>query len=849
MSLEPGGRADKYGNTYERKFLTLLMLRILQGKYRSIVVEPLDRFKDIAEYVLTGNDNSKHCYQCKASNGENNRWTPANLNSHNVFNRILDVVNGSPKNEYHFVSPLTYGEINEICWRAKTNGGDNEFLEYQLTNETIRKQFRECAEYFGLDIEKEEDLHKLLEVVSKCHFETVGSGIELDQSIEDIIGSLCVGSPKSIRILLENYVDTNKLYGKPITSNTIYYFLEENGVYFRRGINNDKTVIAINGINNEFKDSFTPLNDNLIHRDITVQAMNSILKGNSVILYGQAGCGKSGCVQELISLLEEKNIAYLAVKLDKHMPQGTVDDFGKSIGLLQSPVHSLHSIADVNPCVLILDQLDALRWTSVHSASALDICKTIIRQVATLNKEENTKISIVFISRKYDLEYDNGLKNLFGANSKIIFDKKEVTLLSDTEVKKAVGSIYGNLSYRLKEILRTFSSLYIWQHIDDKDRHNTITGVNSLMSLWWKDILLHCRLKQISEETVRNLKNKIVDMITESAVLSVGSARLSDYQNEIDFLISEGLLTKGSRISFTHQSFYDYFASIEALNAIDSGENIEKIVGDRIRQDPMSRYRYQSILQNIIDEDEEKFIKVATEILKSNNIRYYYKCGVFEIIGNYDTPGKSLTEFVDNLYKDDSWKNHIKETVFSGHPQYLMKSNELGKIDWISDEGLELLTSVNSSAQEFFVEKIRPFIGTNKETDYKIYNSLNRFVSEDSETMFEFRRDILKSNPELFTRYIGLPDLFKNCSENAIVLLNDALLFMNEVTTEHIYLADDKTIDNYIKVNYKYIIDVLLPTVFILTKDFNYKNAKYNYEKNLQNGQEKDMKNRCIEKY
>ena len=84
MSLEPGGRADKYGNTNERKFLTLLMLRILQGKYRSIVVEPLDRFRDIAEYVLTGNDNSKHCYQCKASNGENNRWTPANMNSHYI---------------------------------------------------------------------------------------------------------------------------------------------------------------------------------------------------------------------------------------------------------------------------------------------------------------------------------------------------------------------------------------------------------------------------------------------------------------------------------------------------------------------------------------------------------------------------------------------------------------------------------------------------------------------------------------------------------------------------------------------------------------------------------------------
>ena len=38
MSLEPGGRADKYGNKYENRYLAKLLLRLVKEDITSVTV-------------------------------------------------------------------------------------------------------------------------------------------------------------------------------------------------------------------------------------------------------------------------------------------------------------------------------------------------------------------------------------------------------------------------------------------------------------------------------------------------------------------------------------------------------------------------------------------------------------------------------------------------------------------------------------------------------------------------------------------------------------------------------------------------------------------------------------------
>ena len=63
--------------------------------------------------------------------------------------------------------------------------------------------------------------------------------------------------------------------------------------------------------------------------------------------------------------------------------------------------------------VLILDQLDALRWTQAHSGEALSVCMEIIHEVANINLEREKKISVVMVCRTYDLENDRNINRLF----------------------------------------------------------------------------------------------------------------------------------------------------------------------------------------------------------------------------------------------------------------------------------------------------------------------------------------------------------------------------------------------------------------------------------------------------
>jgi hypothetical protein len=46
----------------------------------------------------------------------------------------------------------------------------------------------------------------------------------------------------------------------------------------------------------------------------------AIDSGNSLIIHGKAGRGKSGCTVDIINYCEEKAIPYLAIKLDKRIP-------------------------------------------------------------------------------------------------------------------------------------------------------------------------------------------------------------------------------------------------------------------------------------------------------------------------------------------------------------------------------------------------------------------------------------------------------------------------------------------------------------------------------------------------
>ena len=56
---------------------------------------------------------------------------------------------------------------------------------------------------------------------------------------------------------------------------------------------------------------------------------DKIRQGESIVIHGKAGAGKSGCSAEIIDLCEKSAIPYIAVKLDKHVPNKNTEIWDK----------------------------------------------------------------------------------------------------------------------------------------------------------------------------------------------------------------------------------------------------------------------------------------------------------------------------------------------------------------------------------------------------------------------------------------------------------------------------------------------------------------------------------------
>lgn len=818
MSLETGGRADKIGNAYENRFLAKLFLRLIDEKIKAVIVEPLGEESIGVEYIVLNNDNTKTYYQCKASNAMHDHWRITDLKKHCIFEQSKKLIEQNPRAEYKFISPLSYRGLSELCDRARSNNSPEDFVKYQLTNKQYLEIFKECANAYNLTpSEKTEDLREIVFLLSKSYFETVPNGSESVIDLEELICGKLTGDPQTSRILLEQYAISTQRFGIEITATEIIHYLESKGIKRRLLLGDRSIQDRINQLNALFKRDYKFINDNLIHRRECDEVIEKLKAGKSVILHGKAGSGKSGCLHEIINNFEHNHILYLAVRLDKKVPSKGADKFGKDLELPESPIFCLRNLAANNHCVLILDQLDSLRWTNMHSKDAIDVCRELIMEAETINQTGQGSLSIIFVSRTFDLEIDTGIRSLFErqpGNEKIHWEKICMNLLSPQDVEAAIGEEYNRLSSRLRKLLQTPSSLYIWSLLDTSQKRNTIKSVHELMSVWESQIWNECEQDGLGDSAYRCI-NIITSVINKNHCHAVPESIFAEHRKTIEKLISSGLLSKNNKtISFTHQSFLDYFTARDIITGLYSeGKSILEFIKSPDKQMPNLRYRLLFVLQTLIDDDIEMFIIQANNILKSDAVRYYYKCAVFDVIGQYEFPDKRIYQFIMSYYEQEDWKDYIYRYVFAGHPQFIKLLQDYTQPDWREEKSLFLLESINEIDPDFIESAIRKYIFQSDETDKKLYGIFSFNPANDSDSLFKLRLEIYERYPYLLRDGHICSYLIPDKPERAIQMLAFILKHQNRNNYDDSYLGSDKDLKIFIKRCYKNFVITIFPLI------------------------------------
>lgn len=851
MPYEKGGRADKNGNRFEIRWVVYQLLQVLEEKIEYIILEPLGENEKGVDVWIGQKNGIKEGQQCKGRNGSKEYWDYGSVNAKGIFGNWKYHLDRDNLNTVSLVSPLAFTFLEDLIERAKSSSGNpKNFYLGQILNSSqdFIKFFNNFCSAMSINKDEESELARCISYLNRISYRQT-SDTNLKETILDKIKYLLIGDEEELYDLFISWIVEGDNLGKEIKCSTVYAFLEEKKINLRNLTSDKRIMPRINELNKEYEKSFSKIDDKLIIRKEFSICREIIDSGESFIIHGRAGRGKSGCTVDIINYCQENTIPYLAIKLDKRIPKETADRWGQAIGLPASIAYCVDSISKNERAVVILDQLDALRWTQTHSREALIVCEQIIEQITKLNFERKHKISIVFVCRSYDLDNDNNISSLFEetGNSSIKWNKVRVNDLGDEIIRPIVGVRYNQLTNKLKEILRIPSNLYIWKQLDSQKSYAECSSASHLVSEWWNQLTAKCSAYGLDEIELNKIKSSIVNWLERNGRIYFPLSVLDISKSYLEFLSSNSFLViQNNKASFAHQSILDCFLADELLKKYYNGTNIINIIGDKYKQTPGKRYQVQMFMERLFEYDSCDFLEVGQEIFESDQIRYFVKFVFLEILSQIEILDGNIQKFILDKCNDLLYGKHLIKSVIMGKPKYVRLLRKEGILDkWVEDpEKKEVVFNLLASiSPQYTVEDVL-FIEKNsfksEEDDNRLASCFPYDLNEYTDELFELRMMFYEKYPEKADRYINFKSMVKNTEMRTIRFLVFLLKNKLKKHERNIYRYEEEFLDSdseiFIKSGIE-VIELLLPRI-PLQKDIllTYNNwfGRYEYNNGLE---------------
>ena len=786
MSLEPGGLAEKIGNRYESSWITFQLLRLLDEKISFVQVEPLGDDEDAVDVIIGNLDGSKEHHQCKIGEKSVEAWTVATLESKKLLTKGFEHILSGSKS-YKVISRIGFRLLEDICESARNStGSSSDFFEHQIKDisQDRIKLFDELCYRLKLDQTNLRDLDKALLFLQS--FEIIKfNEDDTDHELCLLLAEKLVYEPAVHLVhFLQTYPVKNNKLRIPITTHLLKTDLETHRFSFRPSPSDPHTSSVIATLNDEFDHSIEPylISQQNIQRPEFNTTLDTVNNSPITIIKADAGVGKSAFLLDLKKHYVRFGTIVLPIRLDRRVPEKNLDQFGKDLGFPYSPIACLEKYGKGQEIIILLDQLDALRWTALHSSNALDICIKMVKEILLLRQHANTNIKIIMATRNFEFEDDVRLKNwISGLNNDV--KQIELKLFESDQIKPYVSQFedYDHLNNEQKNILRIPLWLGIYINLaNDLGCAPKFTSKLDLIKGF-----LDNRFEQLNESygvstaDSEDLFNEIIDSMNHSNKLSISLTQLSNGSSKIKrAMISVGLLSEQNReISFRHQAIYDYAIGRKLyLLGRTSTENFINELGSRNQQTLLKREHLRYALAMLYEENENTFCNCIDAVLYHPEIRFHLKSLVFSVLRHIENFKAPLKKLINKIIDDAELAHHFIRLSCSGTPalvQYLSESHYLS--DWLDEDGdtqskaLELLSSVSDKTPNLLINELSKFVNQSSEWNQKIYNCLCWNMKNDSDELFDFRIQLIKAGTN--SHYIFWDDLTKQHPLRALYLL------------------------------------------------------------------------------
>jgi hypothetical protein len=671
VAAEPGGIASKLGTFYERRFAVEQALRLTTGRARRLRWEPASGERGGADVEVDLDDGVTEHVQLRRQNGDQPRWTVAELDAGGILTAAATVAARGPAHRFVFASSVPAQHLCDICERLLRNGDSpSRFVEERVRdNKGRRAAFEELLRRWSLDPASETDLATAIARLGAMRFIVLDRGPYGEESLLNQVRLALSGSPDQTVALIERFLEAQ--LGCDITPHSLLEHLAGHDVR-PRDLTSDRAIpAAMLSLRENFIASLRErlVGGNWIARSEPDQAVEKITGDTPpriIIVHGKPGMGKSGVLLRLTEALSAQGVPVLPISLAATPPSGNADRFGADLGLRASPVSALRAVAGPQRAVLLLDQLDALRFTTSASVATWETCQSLLRAAMA-----DPDTVLVLACRSFDLEND---PNIARWKDRTEHDAPggvltiNVGMLSPEAVEPVVrglGIDYSALPAPLKRLLRHPAALDAWHRLA---RRGTVRRDMTTHTALLAELLNVLRAEAVRDHPAADAEVNAVltrarELMESSGRLTLPERRFDDHHVALRACCAAGLLVlTGGTVSFPHQSYFDHLVARAALEASGSSE-AEIIAWVKHDQSLMCRDRVRQLLVLLRDEDRTLAARVTESLLTDDAVRFHIKYLVLGVLAEAHPVGLEDVGLVVGLASRAGWGDHLRAKV------------------------------------------------------------------------------------------------------------------------------------------------------------------------------------------
>jgi hypothetical protein len=765
----PGGAAAKFGDRYETRWTIVQLADVLAERVQTVRLEPPGAEGEGVEFWVSQKGGRSY-HQVKRQAPRGRVWSIDALGRAGVVAHLLRKLE-DPLASCVFVSADSAGELRELAERAKSATDWGEFSQEFLKSDQAKTTFDKVRTYVD-DLSDEETYQRL----KRIEMRTIDE-MTLQRLLESHLLLLVEGEPSTVAAVLAQFAADN--VHSEIEPSDLWRHLEAHGFRPRDWAKNQVVVQAVGSANARYLERLR--SDLINHQPLPREEVDAVLaaldaEGASfgVVVAGDAGVGKSGVVLQVLDQLVRQRIATLAFRVDALEPVSLPRDVGKQLNLPDSPAAVLAALAQGQPSVLVIDQLDAVSMASGRNPIFFECIEEMIRQARSYSG-----MKVIVACRQFDLENDRRFRSLTNTGTGIV--AVSVGALSRDTVNgvlRDLGLDPGRVNEKQRDLLTIPLHLALLaeiasdRSIDPADFETS----NDLYKKFWelKQKLVELRLDRVVAWT--HVIDALCQYMSVRQVLSAPVVILDEYRLDAAAMASERFIVRyGERYSFFHEGFFDYCF---ARRFTARGESLLSLLRSG-EQHLFRRAQVRQILLHERDNDRARYLAELRELLTAADVRKHIKDVVQALLGAMKDPTREEWEILEGLTSSAGVAGAgVVWRVVHGSIPWFRFLKSLGVLQrWLSagdevlaDRTMLFLASVQRQAADDVADVLEPYVGGTEPWRRRLLyiaqwtepgageRFLEFFVRLIDAGILDAARGPIASNSEFWSVIYGLPE-------------------------------------------------------------------------------------------